>query len=178
MTNQRNFWIASSAILLFCTCHSVSGQAQRPAGATDADLARVNEQIRTAPTADRYATRAIMHRLRKEFTQAVDDSGMSIKLAPSRPEFYIDRADALEHLNKYVEALSDANKALSLAPYGSKWYLLALEMRADCFHSLGRRDEALNDARQLVKLKDTAASSVVKEWEQEAAGDDKRLRRN
>ncbi len=77
----------------------------------------------------------------------------AIGIAPTEPDFYVDRSAVLAQAENYWEAIDDLNKALELEPR----YAIALAFRAAAYRYVGSLDLATDDAEQAVRLAPTLA---------------------
>ena len=75
-----------------------------------------------AETAEGYFNRGMDDLKQKNYYQAIDDFGMSIKLNPNYVASYNNRALAHDNLGNYSQAIYDYTKAIELKPDSPKAY--------------------------------------------------------
>lgn len=167
--NRLVIWISAHIILM-------PPAMSAPSDATDADLARISNEIRIHPTAANFIERARLHSIKGEYGQAVEDDTQAIRLAPNIACYYAFRAVHYQSAKNHTAALADASKALSLANYGSDVYLHALEVRADCYEDLKQFDKAKADTLILVKLHDPGAQKALADINQELENSKRKIR--
>src|SRR5207245_11505552 len=87
-----------------------------------------DEVLRTIPapkTSDDYYLRASAFYLSKRFPEADQESAAALELAPNNPEVLVLRTRLLQRAGEQNEALSSAQKAISLSPNWDQPYYLA-----------------------------------------------------
>jgi serine/threonine protein kinase len=113
------------------------------------NLMQLTDAIEQHPNnAKLYYDRGVLHDLRDERTNAIDDYSQAIALKPAYLSAYIARSRMYMLLAKYGEALKDADKAIRLAPDNHR----ALMTRAYVFSAQERYLEAYNDCKHCITL--------------------------
>jgi tetratricopeptide (TPR) repeat protein len=98
-------------------------------------------------SASGYATRASLHELQRNFTNALPDRDRVVRLEPNRATSYFNRGMTHYLTGNYPAAHQDFSQAMSFADP-------ALDhaprlFRADCNYRLNRHDEALSDCESI-----------------------------
>jgi tetratricopeptide (TPR) repeat protein len=113
----------------------------------DAAIEFFSEQLRGAPTAVAYASRARVWNYLGEFDKAVADCDEALTLDPACSMAYDRRAQALTAAGELDRALGDFDQAIRLTPaYGS-----AYSHRARAWLEKGELDKALADCDAALK---------------------------
>jgi len=105
---------------------------------------------------DGYSNRAIAYLRLKEYERSIADSRRAIELGPNHPENYVQFGSigvALQKLNRHREAIAELDTAIRLGPPGDPrseghYHLY----RSYAWWALGERTNALNDAREALRL--------------------------
>ena len=118
-----------------------------------ADFSRsiaINPRYREA-----YRNRALVYTMTEEYEKSIRDSRRVIELDPKSPDNYVQIGSigvALEHLNRYTEAVAELDGAIRLAPHGN-WRLgVYFLYRSYAKWALGEQAGALDDAREALRL--------------------------
>lgn len=110
-----------------------------------ADLSRV---IELRPTADAHANRGAAWAAKNEAHKAIEDFSTAVRLDPSIPSNYQNRARLLVQLNQYPQAIADLNKFISIVPDDPSAFI----SRGMARHFSGEHDDAIADFNTAIKL--------------------------
>ncbi|MFN8657162.1 MAG: protein kinase [Candidatus Obscuribacterales bacterium] len=97
--------------------------------------------------ADLYVDRGILHDMRDERTNAVDDFTRALELEPDNYWAYVRRSSVNNMLANYSDALADANKLIELYPDADRPY----EARAFVESATEQYDDAIADLDRAIK---------------------------
>lgn len=115
-----------------------------------------NSSIKTEFVPYAYGVRALARRAQKNFTGAIEDDNIVIKLAPESALAYRDRGDAYRQSGKYDLAVADYTKAIQIDnAQGSSNYW----RRAKAYEKLNQAALAKQDSETAKKL-DAAQSKI------------------
>jgi len=124
----------------------------RAKGDLDQAIADHSESIRVAPGWDKsYNDRGAIYFQKGDFAHALDDISTVIALRPNSPrvaDSYAIRAMLLCRMNEPARGLSDADRAIELAPRSA----FALYVRARIYEALGRQEEAAAGKRAALAI--------------------------
>ena len=141
----RPFLVAGAALVLLALACGGSSDSEdeltttaTPSNQQSADpQARLNEGIEASDAG--------------RFGEAVRLFAEAIEAEPEFTEAYIRRAGALIDLGRYDEAISDATKAIELAPEGPT-LAVAYFVRIEALVQLRRHNEVVNDASKIIEI--------------------------
>ena len=124
----------------------------RAKGDLDQAIADHTESISAAPGWDKsYNDRGAIYFQKGDFARALDDISKVISFRPNDPrvaDSYAIRAMLLRRMGEPAKGLSDADRAIELAPRSA----LALYIRARIYEALGRNEEAAAGTRAALAI--------------------------
>jgi predicted aspartyl protease/Tfp pilus assembly protein PilF len=133
-TGGKPFIASARAPQVAAASHSAPTEAAPPSVAipTGMHVVDANEGKATEPrTSDEFARRASVRATQHAYTGAIADYTTAIRLAPDRPEFYRDRADAYLGAGQAALAEKDIDTALTLNPKDSSLLLVRAAARLE-----------------------------------------------
>lgn len=127
---------------------------QRPEEFDGKTLTQWSNEIEKNPDdPSMYFSRGVLHSMRDERSNAIDDFTKAIELKPDYLIAYKQRAQTYGMVAQYDKALNDANKYISLNPESPDGYAT----RAAVYGMREQYDEALKDWRHAIKLDSSRA---------------------
>ena len=99
-------------------------------------------------TARAINNRAIIYINQGEDKLAIDEYSKAIKIEPTEPLCYSNRARRWQHLGDYTNALKDYSKSIELETDNPEWY----GYRADCYIEIENYNSALKDYDKMIDL--------------------------
>jgi tetratricopeptide (TPR) repeat protein len=102
----------------------------------------------SSPQLENLIRRGQVYCRRGEYRAAIEAFSAAIDLAPTDPELYYQRGNALVATERYTEAIADFSQAIALRPD----YADAYHNRATAYADVGDLDAALADYTQAIQL--------------------------
>jgi predicted negative regulator of RcsB-dependent stress response len=137
--------------------HLNLGMGLREQGDSNAALAAFEQALRLAPAlAPAYNHRGIARLDLGDRRGAIADFGEAIRADAGYGEAYNNRAWTYYRDNRAAEGLADADRAVALLPRESYVW----DTRGHIHEALGKRQEAIRDYREAVKLDQRSTSSI------------------
>src|SRR5262249_12540434 len=115
-------------------------------------IADLDQKIKEKPTARLFAQRAVVFNENRMYAEALADIDFALRLQPKSALYHGKRAFILNNLNRFTEAVREANVVLRYAKNGDEDFIDALAARAFAYHKLGKSNEANRDLEQVKKL--------------------------
>lgn len=113
-------------------------------------LADCERAVELGHRAVSYLCRANVYDRLGDFNKALADYGRALKLDPTNPYIYFNRAIAFYRRHEYLLAIPDADSAIRLTPS-----LEAYKLRAESLFLIGRGKDAIADLRTALRLAQT-----------------------